>query len=300
MASTSTPAPGRTEFDLGQVTLHALTWGDPAAPLALCLHGYPDTAWTWRHLGPALAEHGYYAVAPFSRGYAPSSVPADGDLSTGSRVADALGIAERLGADRAVVIGHDWGAFTANAIAALPESPFRAFVAAAVPPLASVRISRGDLARQVGRTLAQSVNSWYILANQFPAVPERLFTPMTAFLWRRWSPGYDATDDLAHLAAAAPPQHRSAIIGYYRQLVRPRPTRPRDLDRLLMSPPIQPILQLYGATDGCLRPGFFHDLERHLPAGSRVVRIEDAGHFLHLEKPEEVDRIILDYLGPGR
>ncbi|WP_245007532.1 hypothetical protein [Nocardia nova] len=47
MASTSTPAPGRTEFDLGQVTLHALTWGDPAAPLALCLHGYPDTAWTW-------------------------------------------------------------------------------------------------------------------------------------------------------------------------------------------------------------------------------------------------------------
>ncbi|WP_245007454.1 alpha/beta fold hydrolase [Nocardia nova] len=106
-----------------------------------------------------MAEHGYYAVAPFSRGYAPSSVPADGDLSTGSRVADALGIAERLGADRAVVIGHDWGAFTANAIAALPESPFRAFVAAAVPPLASVRITRGDLARQVGRTLAQSVNS---------------------------------------------------------------------------------------------------------------------------------------------
>ncbi|WP_063063357.1 alpha/beta fold hydrolase [Nocardia violaceofusca] len=300
MASTFTPAPDRTEFDLGQVSLHALTWGDPAATLALCLHGYPDTAWTWRHLGPALADHGYYAVAPFSRGYAPSTVPADGDVSTGSRVADALGIAERLGAERAVVIGHDWGAFTANALAALPESPFRSFVAAAVPPLASVRITRDDLARHVARTLAQSVNSWYILANQFPVVPERFFTPMTAFLWRRWSPGYDATDDLAHLAAAAPPQHRSAIIGYYRQLVRPRSTRPRDLDRLLMSPPIHPILQLYGATDGCLRPGFFQDLDRHLPPGSRVVRIDDAGHFLHLEKPEAVNEIILDHLAGGQ
>lgn len=280
--------------------MHALTWGDPAAPPALCLHGYPDTAWTWRHLGPALAGHGYYAVAPFSRGYAPSSVPADGDLSTGSRVADALGIAERLGADHAVVIGHDWGAFTANALAALPDSPFRAFVAAAVPPLAGVRITRDNVVRHIGRMLAQSVSSWYILANQFPALPERFFTPMTALLWRRWSPGYDATDDLAHLAAAAPPDHRSAIIGYYRQLVRPRSTRPRDLDRLLMAPPIHPMLQLYGATDGCLRPGFFHDLDRHLPAGSRVVRIDDAGHFLHLEKPAAVGEIILDYLGPGR
>ena len=47
-------------------------------PLALCLHGFPDSAWTWRHLLPALADAGYRAVAPFMRGYAPTSVPADG------------------------------------------------------------------------------------------------------------------------------------------------------------------------------------------------------------------------------
>ena len=301
MASTPAPAPGRIEFDLGHVTLHALTWGEPGATLALCVHGYPDTAWTWRYLGPALAASGYYVVAPFTRGYAPSSVPADGDLSVGSRVADALDIAERIGAGNAVVIGHDWGAFTANAIATLPEPPFRAFVALAVPPLGSITITRETFARHAIQMLAQSVNSWYILANQVPVIPEQVFTPMTAFLWRRWSPGYDATADLAYLAESAPPHHRSAIVGYYRQLVRPRPrsARHRELDRLLMAPPIRPMLQLHGSADGCLRPIFFRDLDRRLPAGSRVVRIDDAGHFLHLEKPGSVNEVILDYLDSG-
>ena len=58
-------------------------------PLALCLHGFPDTAHTWRHLGPRLAEAGFHAVAPFNRGYAPSAVPADGLHQTGALAADA-------------------------------------------------------------------------------------------------------------------------------------------------------------------------------------------------------------------
>ena len=51
----------------------ALAIGD--GPLALCLHGYPDSAWTWRHLLPELAAQGYRAVAPFNRGYAPTQIP---------------------------------------------------------------------------------------------------------------------------------------------------------------------------------------------------------------------------------
>ncbi|MFT4201417.1 alpha/beta fold hydrolase [Gordonia sp. (in: high G+C Gram-positive bacteria)] len=292
--------PGRTTFDLDDVSLEALTWGDAGAPLALCLHGYPDTAWTWRHLGPALADAGYRVVAPFSRGYAPSSAPRD--VSTGARVADALDIAAQTGAKRSVVIGHDWGAFTANALAAMPEQPFDAMVSMAVPPLSAVRITRADFARQVLTVLAQSGNSWYILANQVPGIPERVFTSMTALLWRRWSPGYDATEDLAHLAAAAPPDHRSAIIGYYRQLIAPKPSsdRHRELCDLLMAPLHHPILQLYGATDGCLRQRFFTGLAEQLPAGSRLERIERGGHFMHLEQPEQVNAIVLDYLASTR
>ena len=61
-----------------------------AGPLALCLHGFPDSAWTWRHLLPELAGAGFHAVAPFMRGYAPTAVPADGRYQTGALVADAI------------------------------------------------------------------------------------------------------------------------------------------------------------------------------------------------------------------
>lgn len=292
----------RDTFDLGDVTLHALTWGTPGAPLALCLHGYPDTAWTWRHLGPELAARGFHVVAPFSRGYAPSGIPADGDLSTGARVADALGVAALVGAPEAVVVGHDWGGFTATALAALDGTPFRAVVSLAVPPIASVTPTRENLVPHLAQTLAQSVNSWYILANQLPALPERAFARLTALLWRTWSPGYDATEDLAHLADATPTRaHRAAATDYYRFLLRRRARSPRnrELDRLLLAAPTHPLLALHGSTDGCLRPGLFRGLERRLPAGSRVVAVEGAGHFLHLEQPALVNRLIAEHLAAG-
>ena len=71
------------------MTFECLTAGD-SGPLALCLHGFPDTAHGWRHLLPALADAGYRAVAPFMRGYAPSDVPADASYQTGALALDAV------------------------------------------------------------------------------------------------------------------------------------------------------------------------------------------------------------------
>src|SRR5689334_16522518 len=88
-----------------------LSAGPQDGPLALCLHGFPDSPRTWRHLLPALAGAGYRAVAPFLRGYAPTSVPSDGAYQTGALAADANALHEALGGDSdAVIIGHDWGA----------------------------------------------------------------------------------------------------------------------------------------------------------------------------------------------
>src|SRR4051812_50195551 len=85
--------------------------GPADGPLALCLHGFPDSAWGWRHLLPALAGAGYHAVAPFMRGYAPTAVPADQCYFTGALALDAIALHGALGGDdRAVLIGHDWGA----------------------------------------------------------------------------------------------------------------------------------------------------------------------------------------------
>ncbi len=86
-----------------------------SGPLALCLHGFPDSAHTWEHLLPALAGAGFHAVAPFMRGYAPSAVPADGAYQVGALVADAVALHQVLDGDGdAVLIGHDRGAEAAS------------------------------------------------------------------------------------------------------------------------------------------------------------------------------------------
>src|SRR6516164_1935958 len=116
-----------------------------SGPLALCLHGFPDTAWTWEHLLPALAGAGFHAVAPFMRGYAPTAVPADGAYQLGALVADAVALHEVLGGDgNAVLIGHDWGAEAAYGAAAHAPGRWRRLVTLAVPPAALDRVLFGD------------------------------------------------------------------------------------------------------------------------------------------------------------
>jgi pimeloyl-ACP methyl ester carboxylesterase len=73
-----------------KVVLKALSWGPPDAPIALCLHGFPDTAYGWRKFAPRLVESGWRVVAPFMRGYAPSSIPSDGSYHVGALMDDAL------------------------------------------------------------------------------------------------------------------------------------------------------------------------------------------------------------------
>src|ERR1700704_188347 len=100
---------GSRELSANGVEFAVLEAG--SGPLALCLHGFPDSAHTWRYLLPELAGAGFHAVAPFMRGYAPTGIPDDGCYSLGALIADANAIHDALEADEgAVLIGHDWGA----------------------------------------------------------------------------------------------------------------------------------------------------------------------------------------------
>lgn len=118
--------------------LKALTWGRPEAPMALCLHGFPDTAYGWRKLAPILVDSGWRVVAPFMRGYAPSAIPADGSYHVGALMDDALRVRSAAGATEGdVLIGHDWGAIAAAGLAAMPDSPFSRAVIMSVPPAAA-------------------------------------------------------------------------------------------------------------------------------------------------------------------
>lgn len=280
------------------VQLRALTWGPADGPIALCLHGFPDTAYGFRRLAPHLVSAGYRVIAPFMRGYVPSSVPTDGAYHMGALMDDALRVrAASNPTDADVVIGHDWGAVAATGLAAMPESPFRKAVVMSVPPAAMLRAERSPA---LWRLLpGQLLRSWYISYFQLPVAPERSGSWIVPLLWRRWSPGYGAAQDLRHVDAAigAPDRWRAAL-GPYRATIRNTrpPARYAELHRWWTAPPLLPTLYLHGADDGCMTAQFTRFVPAALPAGSGAAVVDGAGHFLHLERPDDVGRRIVEFL----
>lgn len=295
-------APEVLELSLPDVRLSALAWGPTDGPLVVALHGFPDTAWTWRHLGPHLADRGYRVVAPFTRGYAPSAVPADGCFQVGALMADAAALHTVLeGDDRSVLVGHDWGAITANGLGAHPDNPYRAVVTLAVPPLEAISAIRPDTLGFALLLPGQIRNSWYTVFNQLPVLPERFFDRLVRRLWKDWSPGYDATTDLAHLTEAMlASANRGAAIGYYRALPRfwAVPRRYRGWHSTWAGVRTVPSLNLYGLDDGCFQPRLSQRAAAVLPAGAEVMGVPEAGHFLHLEQPDQVNTLIAEFIAP--
>jgi pimeloyl-ACP methyl ester carboxylesterase len=269
--------------------------GPPQGPLALCLHGFPDSAHTWRHLAPALAGAGYHVVAPWMRGYAPTQIPPDGIYQVGALAVDASALHETLGGDgRAVLIGHDWGAYASYGAAALHPDRWRRVVTMAVPPFAA--------SAKAFFTYGQMKRSFYVFLFQTPIAEMAVLADGCEFLdhlWADWSPGYDAAWDVPRVKASIGDEaNLSAAIGYYRALFDPtRHSSVYDEAQVAAaSSPPQPTLYLHGADDGCMAVEAIGDVRAVLADGSEQVIVERAGHFLHLEQPDEVRDHVLGFL----
>ncbi|WP_030920330.1 alpha/beta fold hydrolase [Streptosporangium amethystogenes] len=281
-------------MDISTVTANGVEFAYLSAgegPLALCLHGFPDTAHTWRHLIPELAGHGYRAVAPFMRGYAPTSIPADGAYEGGALVADACALHEALGGDGdAVLIGHDWGAFPVYGATAFAPERWRRAVAMAVPPMGAMLAAFFDY--------EQLKRSFYIFLCQTGLAEAAMSRDgFIEGLWRDWSPGYDAAEDIAFVRRAlGSPENLAAAIGYYRAMLGTVAPTGRYAAEQSATGGQVPILYLHGVRDGCLGIGQVDQAAAFLPQGSRVEHVLQAGHFLHLERPREVNDIVLDWL----
>ncbi|MFL6238782.1 MAG: alpha/beta fold hydrolase [Actinomycetes bacterium] len=288
--------PAQRTISTAKLDIAILEAGDPNDPLALCLHGFPDTAHTWRHLLPMLAAAGFHAVAPFMRGYAPTGVPADRAYQAGALVADATALHEALGADGdAVLIGHDWGAMTAYGAGAVAPERWRRLVTLSVPPPAAL-MSSFFLFPQLKR-------SFYIFLFQTPLAEGAVTADDFAFLdglWQDWTgPSYDPSTDLRHVKESLRgPDNVAAAIGYYRAML--------DASAYLddyageqeacsrIAP--QPTLYLHGTDDAALGADVVNDATSQLSADSRVEFVSGANHFLHLENPAAVNALILDWV----
>jgi pimeloyl-ACP methyl ester carboxylesterase len=273
----------QTTVEANGLSFGALTCGD-AGPLALCLHGFPDSAHTWRHLLPALAEAGYRAVAPWTRGYAPTVVPTDGDYSAAALSADANALHGSLGGDKdAVLIGHDWGAMTTYAAGAAAPDSWRRLVAIAVPP--------PGVATQSFFKYAQLKRSFYVMMFQTPMAELVVGADDMIFLdklWADWSPSYDGSADLPHVKdSLRGPANLAAAIGYYRAMF--------SVGGGDKSPP-QPTLYLHGKDDGAFGVEGVAGTDKDLSKDSKVEILDGVGHFLHLEKHAEVNAKIVAWL----
>jgi len=264
-------------------------------PLALCLHGYPDTAHTWRYLVPALADAGFHAVAPFQRGYAPTSLAGDGRYQSGVLGVDANALHEALGADGdAVIIGHDWGAIGTYAAAGLAPDKWRRVVTMAVAP--------GAVTAQGFFSYEQLRKSWYMFFQLNPLsdmVVGMNDYEFIAKLWADWSPGFDGSVDVAHfIESMATPEHLTAALSYYRQTLNPELQDPSlaAAEGLTLALPPQPLMYLHGRQDGCMGADLAERTPPILRSDSEFVMIENAGHFLHLEQPTEVNDHILGFI----
>jgi pimeloyl-ACP methyl ester carboxylesterase len=168
--------------------------------LALCLHGFPEAAISWRYQLPVLAELGYRVWAPNQRGYGRTTRPPNvDDYRTDRLVADVAGLIDASGATSVTLIGHDWGAAVAWLFATDRVRPLERLVIMNVPHPA--------LFAQRLRSLDQAVRSWYMLFFQLPRLPE------LALAWNRALPIARAFLSSASDTSRFPP----AVLDVYRR-----------------------------------------------------------------------------------
>ena len=243
-------------------------------PLVLLVHGFPDTAYTWDATMPALAKAGYRAVAPFTRGYHPTAIPADGAYDADSLAKDVIALIDALGGgEPAIVVGHDWGAFAAYIAATVAPDKVRLLVTVAIPHPASIVPTP---------RLAWVMRHMVTLRSGSAATKLRDHDcALVDVLWRRWSPSWKEippSETRAFKAILAEPGVAEATLGYYRaQTLR----RPASLRR----PITVPTIAFAGEHDN-IAPRTYEKARKRFTSSYEVVQVP-GGHFMHREHPTE-------------
>jgi epoxide hydrolase 4 len=270
------------------VRLHYVEAGD--GPPVVLLHGFPECWYCWRHqIGP-LADAGFRVLAPDQRGYNDSDKPRGvRNYRLSLLVQDVVGLIRHAGAERAAVVGHDWGGVLAWVVAmAHPEVVDRLAVLNAPHPLAY----RRELANP-----AQLLRSWYVLFFQLPWLPERLLSARgyrfvrEALTRQAGRPGAFTPEEVRlYQEAMARPGALTAALNYYRAL-------PRFWGEALRAERTvnAPTLVIWGERDPYLGVGMTRGLERWVP-NVRVERLPDVSHAVQNEAPERVNELLVEFL----
>jgi pimeloyl-ACP methyl ester carboxylesterase len=257
-------------------------------PLVLLLHGYPETPIVWAKIMPALAQAGYHAVAPYMRGYPPTSAPADADYSVRALGQDALALITALGYERATIIGHDWGATAAYAAAVRKPQMIDKLVAVSIPhPIAL----EGDP--------SALVKARHFLFYQLPFMEWWLTTEDLCHIdgiFARWAPGWVPPQTV--LASVKKALRTNAgfhnALGYYWSFFKRRPAESGDLKgRSLID---VPTLVIAGESDGAVDRARFDKASAGFTGYYEFAAFAKSGHFPEMEEAERFNHEVLRFL----
>ncbi|HEX8053070.1 MAG TPA: alpha/beta hydrolase [Thermoleophilaceae bacterium] len=264
-------------------------------PLVLLLHGFPDNPWTYEAQIGELAANGYRAVAPHMRGYPPTGSAPDGRYDSEALAGDIAGLVRALGDGPAYVIGNDWGAIATYAAMSLhPETISRAVVINVGHP--STFLTTLLHPHQVHHIF----HFWFFQLGPIATGAVRANDlAFVDYLWDYWSaPGHDYADHLARVKRTLEPEGAvEAATSYYSGLLN-MPTAQPDAAARMQGRITVPTLSIFGDHDPVRE--LSRDEHEHFDADYRLEIVEGAGHFVHRERPDQVNRLVLDWLGAAR
>jgi pimeloyl-ACP methyl ester carboxylesterase len=270
------------QIDSGGIKLNVELHGPENGTPVMLLHGFPDTGRLWsKQIGP-LTEAGFRLIVPDQRGYGRSDKPAEVDAyNLLLLAADAGAILEQVGVEKAHVVGHDWGAAVAWGVASFaPEKVDRLVVLSVGHPLSFV-----------GAGFEQREKSWYMLLFQFEGIAEQWLAGDGWANFRAWSRHPDDDAVIAELEANG---SLTPGLNWYRANVHPR---------ILIEPPLE-LPKVSVPTMGVWSTGDFALTERQMTGSSEFVaapwryeRLDGPGHWMQWEAADEVNALLLDFLG---
>lgn len=281
-------------LEANNVELHVVTAGEDLQtnPVAVLLHGFPDSWHTWHNQIPELVKAGYFVVAPDMRGYNLSEKKEgvnnyDPDILA-SDVAELIKYYKR---DKVVLFGHDWGAAVAWHFARLYPELLSKLVILNVPY---------PIAFDKNMSVTQLLKSWYMFFFQLPYLPELTLSgqtflgpfvfPTSLALSKLYSPLYWK---LLH-SAVMQPQAATCTINYYRAMARSKLSK-RGPNKPKLNKNVEvPTLILFGIKDKYLSPTLLTGTEQWVP--NITIKTFDVGHWVHIEAPEQINENIVSYL----
>ncbi len=273
------------------IRLHLVEEGD-GFPVVFC-HGFPELWYSWRHQIPALAAAGLRPIALDLRGYGDTDKPeAIQQYDIQHLVDDLIGVLDALNLEKAVLVGHDWGSIVVWSAAVMHPERVERVVSLNVPYRGrSVAFPPTNVLERMGNRFA------YVLFFQEPGRAEARFSSdLTAALHRFYdggaaNPAFLSQEEFQVYLDAFRKGGMSGPLNFYRNIDRNWETTSDLADRAVECP----CLVVLADKDPVLRPEFAEGMERWLPRLRKEI-ISDCGHWTQQEKPEEVNRLLLDFL----